>query len=965
MRAAMWGREGLRASARSSRSPRPAAAGAFDPQLEATQLRQDRRADAVRDPDAGVPDPAAPGERSTTSPTPRRSRSTTRSATSPATSAPTAATSAPATSASTTGPTTASGSSSRSCSPRATARRSPGASGRRRAGPGAAPGGRDHDRLGPGARAPLLGASRRRSPSTATSCSPTTPRARAAPTPSARASTSSTASRPRRAARSTTAPRTRSTSCSRPPRKPYDPRPSCTTGHRPLGEAGPARRRRASTPPTTRSADSSTRAGSGSPATRSAPARVSYIGQIDDRGRRDRRLGQPRAPPSRPARRPSRVRAPAPRPADPPITKPALGISNDYGLDPDPVRRPTPTRRRKNAAFQAYKDAGVDSMEFYIRGGTHYESSFIPGMTTVVLGTATLRGTDMVAWYTTAWFDKYVKCARRLGLRGRGRPAPAHRPLARRRPRRAGRRRRRPEPLLVLLPLALRPPRRRRRRAHLRRHARRLRRRWRPDGLRPATTTSPTPTRRPPPSGGGSGRAAARPARLRLPQLGTDAKDTPATLVPSGSGDAIRGARRRRPAARPRRRRLPLRRGRERPAHGRRRRRQAQGRRRRRPARRRRGPGRARRRRRAPTGSTQGRRARPGQVRPGPRPRARRQARQARPRLLNALSATSRTPSPAVYRGTFAGDRRALSPATGAGRGPAAASARDRGPSEAIPVTIAGPEGERPHGVERVEQARRRPGRPTIATKIATPSAEPIWRAMPKIAVPVANRSGGSSEAAAAGRLASGQPDADPAERGSPAATSTRSPARRRRRPATRRSRRRRSSPPSTAGSPRADLRRRAGRSGTAIAAASAGPGATARPAVRARVAPDLGQQKDRRSSIDAKPAKKIIGREVRHGHRADPQHRQLDHRHRMARRAVRRRRRSARPRAANAAIDARRRPSPSQGPGRCRPSAAPIADGEDHRADPVRARARPRRLADLAQHARGERRARRSRSGR
>ena len=50
-------------------------------------------------------------------------------------------------------------------------------------------------------------------------------------------------------------------------------------------------------------------------------------------------------------------------------------------------------------------------MQFHIRGGTHEESAFIPGMTVPPLGLATLRGTDMVAWYTTAWFDKYVKCA--------------------------------------------------------------------------------------------------------------------------------------------------------------------------------------------------------------------------------------------------------------------------------------------------------------------------------------------------------------------------------------------------------------------------------------------------------------------------------------------------------------------------------------------------------------------------
>ena len=50
-------------------------------------------------------------------------------------------------------------------------------------------------------------------------------------------------------------------------------------------------------------------------------------------------------------------------------------------------------------------------MEFHIRGGTHEESAFIPGNTTGVLGLASLRGTDMIAWYTTAWFDKYVKGA--------------------------------------------------------------------------------------------------------------------------------------------------------------------------------------------------------------------------------------------------------------------------------------------------------------------------------------------------------------------------------------------------------------------------------------------------------------------------------------------------------------------------------------------------------------------------
>ena len=52
----------------------------------------------------------------------------------------------------------------------------------------------------------------------------------------------------------------------------------------------------------------------------------------------------------------------------------------------------------------------MDTGELTIRGGTHFEHSYIP--TTIVmpaLGTGTLRGMDLVAWYTGAWFDKYVK----------------------------------------------------------------------------------------------------------------------------------------------------------------------------------------------------------------------------------------------------------------------------------------------------------------------------------------------------------------------------------------------------------------------------------------------------------------------------------------------------------------------------------------------------------------------------
>ena len=62
------------------------------------------------------------------------------------------------------------------------------------------------------------------------------------------------------------------------------------------------------------------------------------------------------------------------------ITKPAMGMSNDYCLvatpytsDPDPGATTT--------GFPAYKQAGVDSMQVNTRGGTHYEYSFLPGNT--------------------------------------------------------------------------------------------------------------------------------------------------------------------------------------------------------------------------------------------------------------------------------------------------------------------------------------------------------------------------------------------------------------------------------------------------------------------------------------------------------------------------------------------------------------------------------------------------------
>ncbi len=99
-------------------------------------------------------------------------------------------------------------------------------------------------------------------------------------------------------------------------------------------------------------------------------------------------------------------------PADPadrttvPITKPALGISADYGLPPTP-NTSLPDPAFKETESLAYSKAGVDSGEIVIRGGSHLDFSFIPNQ---AFG-ASRRGPDITDWYLTAWFDRYLKDA--------------------------------------------------------------------------------------------------------------------------------------------------------------------------------------------------------------------------------------------------------------------------------------------------------------------------------------------------------------------------------------------------------------------------------------------------------------------------------------------------------------------------------------------------------------------------
>jgi dienelactone hydrolase len=86
------------------------------------------------------------------------------------------------------------------------------------------------------------------------------------------------------------------------------------------------------------------------------------------------------------------------------VTKPGLGISADYGLPPTP-NTSLPDPNGKSTWSLNYSKLGVDTGEIIIRGGSHLDFSFIPNQ---AFG-ASLRGPDLIDWYTTAWFDKYLK----------------------------------------------------------------------------------------------------------------------------------------------------------------------------------------------------------------------------------------------------------------------------------------------------------------------------------------------------------------------------------------------------------------------------------------------------------------------------------------------------------------------------------------------------------------------------
>ncbi|MDX6666955.1 MAG: hypothetical protein QOK04_335, partial [Solirubrobacteraceae bacterium] len=83
---------------------------------------------------------------------------------------------------------------------------------------------------------------------------------------------------------------------------------------------------------------------------------------------------------------------------------PVLEFGADYGIPAVPYSSP-PDPSGRTTISRAYSHAGIDNMAVNIRGGSHLEWSYIADDAL----SATLRGMDMSAWYTQAWFDKFLK----------------------------------------------------------------------------------------------------------------------------------------------------------------------------------------------------------------------------------------------------------------------------------------------------------------------------------------------------------------------------------------------------------------------------------------------------------------------------------------------------------------------------------------------------------------------------
>jgi alpha-beta hydrolase superfamily lysophospholipase len=82
---------------------------------------------------------------------------------------------------------------------------------------------------------------------------------------------------------------------------------------------------------------------------------------------------------------------------------PAMGLTNDYGFWTQP-QLTEPDAHGKDAGYQQVVKAGLDSASIAFRGATHLTYSFIP-----LVFQANELSERMASYYTTAWFDRYLK----------------------------------------------------------------------------------------------------------------------------------------------------------------------------------------------------------------------------------------------------------------------------------------------------------------------------------------------------------------------------------------------------------------------------------------------------------------------------------------------------------------------------------------------------------------------------
>lgn len=187
------------------------------------------------------------------------------------------------------------------------------------------------------------------------------------------------------------------------PAKPYVPRPSCTTGtsHADKQAARVQDGRSSAFNPLHARLNTGK---VGIVGHSLGAAAVSYVGQLDPRVKAVVAYDNLRDPSDDAAVAQECASGSSPRPDTVPLRVPALGMAADYGLTPMPFTG-DPDPLEKSEASRAASAAGLDSGELVIRGGTHYEFSFIPNPG---FG-ATRRGIDLTAWYTVAWMDKQLR----------------------------------------------------------------------------------------------------------------------------------------------------------------------------------------------------------------------------------------------------------------------------------------------------------------------------------------------------------------------------------------------------------------------------------------------------------------------------------------------------------------------------------------------------------------------------